>query len=145
MNHPTTPRLGERIIAFLNSAITAREEAAHGAPRGPWSVRLDDDAIVAPDGITVTEAFALSGQQIRSILNLIALHDATEVLRRCAADRKLIALHHNDGFECPVCAGEPWVDEDSEGNGEWIRSSISAPCPTLLALAEGYGWAEGAR
>lgn len=145
MNHPTTPTRGERILAFLNSAITAREEAAHGAPRGPWSIRLDDDAIVAPDGITVTEAFALSGQQTRSILNLIALHDATEVLRRCAADRKLIALHQPDRWDCVVCAHPETMEEDSEGNGEWTRSSFDFPCPTLLALAEGYGWTEDGR
>ncbi|MEU9615885.1 DUF6221 family protein [Streptomyces sp. NPDC048209] len=136
---------GEDILAYLDSAITAREEAAYAAPRSPWSVRVDDDEIVAPDGITVAEAFALSGQQTRAILDLIALHQPASVLRRCAADRKLIDLHRPQvtgaGFpdiqECRTCSA------DSLGDG--YQYLVPAPCPTLLALAEGHGWTEGER
>lgn len=141
MNQPTTA--GERILAFLDTAITAREKAAHGTPPGPWSVRLDDDAIIAPDGITVAEAFALSGQQTRAILDLIALNDPQSVLRRCTADRKLIALHQPDGWTCKVCANEEQADEDSEGEYHWSRPGLAFPCPTIVILAKGYGWTEG--
>ncbi|MFD4795922.1 DUF6221 family protein [Streptomyces anulatus] len=128
---------GEDILAYLDSAITAREEAAYAAPRSPWSVRVDDDAVVAPDGITVAEAFALSGQQTRAILDLIALHQPASVLRRCAADRKLIALHRPVemvGEMADACA-----ECEVSGNYPYY------PCPTLRALAEGYGWTEGER
>ncbi|GGZ82513.1 hypothetical protein GCM10010328_66260 [Streptomyces rubiginosohelvolus] len=100
-------------------------------------MRLDDDAIVAPDGITVAEAFALSGQQTRAILDLIALHDATEVLRRCAADRKLIALHGGNMHSCPAMDDTGYLDE-------WTQFGYDDACPVLRHLAEGYGWTEGA-
>lgn len=144
---------GENILAFLDRAITAREEAAYAAPRSPWTVRMDDDAIVAPDGITVAEAFALSGQQTRAILAHIALNDPASVLRRCAADRKLIALHavvpdHGrfSEAECPANC-----DGDHSGPGvcfscrTYAGDPVEAPCPSLRVLAEGYGWTEGER
>ncbi|MFJ6238927.1 DUF6221 family protein [Streptomyces griseus] len=136
MNQPNTQ--GERIFAFLDTAITAREKAAHGAPSGPWSVRLDDDAIVAPDGITVAEAFALSGQQTSSILDLIALHDATEVLRRCTTERKLIALHGGSMHSCPATDDTGYLDE-------WTQFGYEDACPVLRLLAKGYGWTEDGR
>ncbi|MFF7631511.1 DUF6221 family protein [Streptomyces cyaneofuscatus] len=147
MNQPTTPTRGERIVAYLDAAITAREEAAHSAPRGPWSVRLDDDAVVAPDGITVAEVFALGGQQTRAILDLIALHDSTEVLRHCAADRKLIELHtpaewpSQASAVCLTCSD--WNHNVAMGDDS--ASAVPFPCPTIIALAEGYGWTEDAR
>ncbi|MFD8469021.1 DUF6221 family protein [Streptomyces cyaneofuscatus] len=155
MTHPT-PAPGERILAWLNRAITATEEAARAAAAtdpAPWTAATgteptNDHDHAAGSGLLLNAADEPlwdcegSGHLCMTAAASVhaALHDPKAVLRRCTADRKLIALHHNDGFECPVCAGEPWVDEDSEGNGEWIRSSVNAPCPTLVALAEGYGW-----
>ena len=130
---------GDSIVAFLDSAITAREEAAYAAPRSPWSVRVDDDALVAPDGIPVVEAFALSGQQTRAILNLVALHDPASALRRCAADRKLIALHSPVGEWDLGCKGCGF------NNQEESMVDRYQDCPVLRALAEGYGWTEGER
>ncbi|WP_097964918.1 DUF6221 family protein [Streptomyces sp. or20] len=129
---------GEDILAYLDSAITAREEAAYAAPRSPWSVRVDDDAVVAPDGITVAEAFALSGHQTRAILDLIALHQPASVLRRCAADRKLIALHGGNMHSCPATDDTGYLDE-------WTQFGYDDACPVLRHLAEGYGWTEGER
>ncbi|MEV2259124.1 DUF6221 family protein [Streptomyces anulatus] len=130
---------GEDILAYLDSAITAREEAAYAAPRSPWSVRVDDDEIVAPDGITVAEAFALSGQQTRAILDLIALHQPASVLRRCAADRKLIAEHGPCSDQDLGCKGCGF------NNQEESMVDHYEDCPVLCALAEGYGWTEGER
>lgn len=144
---------GEDILAYLNSAITAREEAAYAAPRSPWSVRVDDDAVVAPDGVTVAEAFALSGQQTRVILDLIALHQPASVLRRCAADRKLMELHavvpdhgrFTEG-ECPPgCDGEHTEPPVCFSCRTYAGDPVQAPCATLRGLAEGYGWTEGER
>ncbi|MGW7398105.1 DUF6221 family protein [Streptomyces cyaneofuscatus] len=155
MNHPTTPP-GKDVLAFLDRAMTAIEQAAQAACEGGkgrwqsgWCREEELEEYEKPGSgvvderdrtVVYDEGYPTNSQSVH-----IALHDPESVLRRCAADRKLIALHHNDGFECPVCAGEPWVDEDSEGNGEWTRSSINAPCPTVVALAEGYGWTEDAR
>ncbi|WP_098007817.1 DUF6221 family protein [Streptomyces sp. sk226] len=159
MNQPTTP--DENVLAFLDHAITATEEAAraaHATDPAPWEAATGkspthDHDHDAGNGLLINAAneplwdCEQSGTLCMTAAASIhaALHDPEAVLRRCTADRKLIALHHSDGFECPACAGEPWVDEDSEGNGEWTRSSINAPCPTLVVLAEGYGWAEDAR
>ncbi|MYX14374.1 hypothetical protein GTY67_13305 [Streptomyces sp. SID8374] len=67
-------------------------------------------------------------------------NDSTTALRRCAADRKILAAHpystqvvnpsygpHSAGFGCETC--HDW-DGVPEGRGD---------CPTILALAEGYG------
>ncbi|MEU0160238.1 hypothetical protein ABZ154_15690 [Streptomyces sp. NPDC006261] len=67
-------------------------------------------------------------------------NDSAGVLRRCAADRKIMAAHpyttqvinpgygpHTAGFGCETC--HDW-DGVPEGRGN---------CPTILALAEGYG------
>lgn len=67
-------------------------------------------------------------------------NDSETVLRRCAADRKILAAHpyttqvinpsygpHSAGFGCETC--HDW-DGVPEGRGN---------CPTILALAEAYG------
>lgn len=70
----------------------------------------------------------------------IVTHSPDNVLRRCAADWKILAAHpyttivinpqhgsHNAGFGCETC--HDW-DGVPEGRGN---------CDTILALAEGYG------
>ncbi|PVC80575.1 hypothetical protein DBP19_36165 [Streptomyces sp. CS090A] len=161
MNHPTTPARAEDVLAYLDRAITTTEEAARAADAtdpAPWGaatstrMTIDHDPDAGSGLVLNAAEEPLWDCEESNMLCMTAaasvhaaLHDPKAVLRRCAADRKLIALHHNDGIECPVCAGEPWVDEDSEGNGEWTRSSLNAPCPTIVALAEGYGWTEAAQ
>lgn len=64
----------------------------------------------------------------------IARHDPASVLRRCAADRKLIALHPQDpelGWLCQLCGGE----------GQNIDCTY--PCDTLRVIAESYGVTPG--
>lgn len=72
--------------------------------------------------------------------NFVALNDPDDALRRCAADRKILAAHpyttqvvnpsygpHSAGFGCETC--HDW-DGVPEGRGN---------CSTILALAEAYG------
>lgn len=65
--------------------------------------------------------------------------DRDTVLRRCAADRKIVELHKPDDFtgrECTSC----WVeDPDGASPHGMTMESEAWPCPTLLALADGYG------
>ncbi|WP_086564918.1 DUF6221 family protein [Streptomyces africanus] len=69
----------------------------------------------------------------------IALNDPESVLRRCAADRKLLERHRPqqdgspfpDSMQCRTC---------SEDGGDGYQYLVPAPCPTLRDLAEGYGW-----
>ena len=124
--------LGEDVLAYLARAV---DEAAKDADR--WHDReCDVHAISLPDFATLLMAAEVPG----------AVCDCTgpaSVLRRCAADRKLIELHRPQetgaGFpdiqECRTCSA------DSLGDG--YQYLMPAPCPSLLALAEGYGWAEG--
>ncbi|WP_406078765.1 hypothetical protein OG337_29140 [[Kitasatospora] papulosa] len=70
----------------------------------------------------------------------LPVNDSEKVLRRCGADRKILAAHRystqvvnpsygprSAGFGCETC--HDW-DGVPEGRGN---------CPTILALAEGYG------
>ncbi len=71
--------------------------------------------------------------------------DAEFGLRRCAADRKIMALHgpkttvgiHNQPtvLVCATCT--PGIPGQPIGRGR-----LPWPCPTLFALAEGYGLTE---
>jgi hypothetical protein len=75
---------------------------------------------------------------------LIALHDPASVLRRCAADRKVLAEHRPQGGGYPshyACEGCGYDGSYCpEPNTEHVND-----CPTLLALAEGYGLTEEQR
>lgn len=70
----------------------------------------------------------------------VGVNDSAAILRRCAADRKILAAHpyttrvinpgygpQSAGFGCETC--HDW-DGVPEGRGN---------CPTILALAEAYG------
>jgi hypothetical protein len=72
----------------------------------------------------------------------IAHNDPVIVLRRCAADRAILALHQVAGR---ACTGDPdlptaWRDYCGTcGSGEPNEYPTWWPCDTLRALAEGYG------
>lgn len=66
----------------------------------------------------------------------IALHDPAAVLRRCAADRKILARHTLDPdvhYE-PACKGC-----GTYGDMELSETDNLNECPELLDLADGYG------
>lgn len=54
------------------------------------------------------------------------------VLRRCAADRELVALHAMDDLGRPACQVCSEVQFSEDRAMDW-------PCPTLRAVARGYG------
>lgn len=70
---------------------------------------------------------------------LIAMYDPAAVLRRCAADRKILTEHKpmehtwSGWYACEGC-GYDGADYCTEPNVSHVND-----CPTLLALAEGYG------
>jgi hypothetical protein len=138
------------LVAYLDRAITAQENAARAAcAKSPW--RNDGGNLYDANGDGFSEVWSVSESADEDYLAdeasaaHIALNDPESVLRRCAADRKLIALHQPDGWACKVCANEEQSDEDSEGEYHWSRPGQAFPCPTIEALAEGYGWTEGER
>jgi hypothetical protein len=87
-----------------------------------------------------------------SLIDATVLHSATlcdcggpeSVLRRCAADRRLLVAHGPWTDEERVLIGEPASDRSCKGcgfnNQEEPMVADYRDCPVLLALAEGYGW-----
>lgn len=124
------------LVTRLLAAIEAAEKLALAASPGPWTTTAEHDEVLAVDGIPVADGFALSGRQLRATVDHIIGQDPLAVLRRCAADRKILAIHHPEragGYvDCAVCR-EPFTPE---------AESEAWPCGTILALAEGYGLAE---
>jgi hypothetical protein len=67
----------------------------------------------------------------------IALHDPASVLRRVAAERRILAEHADDGTgDCTRCARE---SEERAGLG-YFHEPLPWPCPTVLGLAAAWGW-----
>ncbi|KIF66261.1 hypothetical protein HY68_36760 [Streptomyces sp. AcH 505] len=128
---------GEGILGWLNGAISNWERIAGDAASeagGTWSegpfvygVRDQRHALVARS----------RENRAASIVH-IALNDPESVLRRCAADRKLLELHGGRGHSCPA------YDYDGDLD-EFARFYNHEVCPVVQNLAEGYGLTEGSR
>jgi hypothetical protein len=153
---------GEDVLAWLDDATTARETAAtaaHATDPAPWNAETDDRGtfdhareagsglVVAANGISLWDCEGSSGLCMTAAASVhAALHDPESVLRRCAADRKLLKLHqpvvlHAGGgaryFETTT------VCKSCEPPKQFPETAF--PCPTVLAIAEGYGWTGGER
>lgn len=70
---------------------------------------------------------------------LIQTNSPRAVLSRIAADREVLVEHAESWGHCAVCSGE-----DYDGADLAFRRSLDWPCPTILAVARGWGWAEEA-
>ena len=114
---------GEDVLAWLDAAITRREEAARDAARSygsRWVRPVDTDVVrISEDGIFFQ---ALSDE----IAEHVVYNDPESVLRRCAADRKLLELH------------EATVAIHGSGSKELAVMNWA-----IRNLAEGYGWTGG--
>lgn len=117
------------IADFLRARYAERRALAIAASPGPWHANAEQDEVVAEDGITVTEGFALSGRQLRATVDHIAANDPTAVIADLDAKLALLGEHAQaslpngvDLDECRVCGGM---------NEAW-------PCPTLRILAQPF-------
>ncbi|GAA0500780.1 DUF6221 family protein [Streptomyces olivaceiscleroticus] len=75
-----------------------------------------------------------------------AQHSPIAVLRRCAADRKLLELHKPvilRGGSGARYFETTTVCSSCEPPRQFLEHAY--PCPTVLTVAEGYGWTEGER
>lgn len=132
-------------LVFLRAALDAAQAEAEAATKGPWETEGDDptdDTVYSvcenPDLVGQQVAFTRGPQSYDNMVH-IARHDPAAVLRRIAADRKILAMHPMTDdvrdvritrFGCQTC--HRW-DDRAEGRGY---------CDTIIALAEGWGWTE---
>jgi hypothetical protein len=126
--------LAARLLAAIEE--TERVARGHAQASDSWEVRGGEVGDVLNSG---TVAFV----PCHGDREHIAHNDPHTVLRRCAADRKIVAEHSSphtvvDGF----CA-EEGAPCTHAGEDECQRCQLW-PCPTLLALAEAYGITEEA-
>lgn len=141
-------------VAHVRNAHRISEEHARKGTPGPWEPEgddpTDDQVMTVHDGehgdwVGGTVAFVRSGawgrpEEGRTYANmcLIADHAAPEaVLRRVAAERGLLAEHAENWGHCTVCS-----EEDYDGAERAFRRPLLWPCPTVLAVARGWGWTE---
>ncbi|MFD8626635.1 DUF6221 family protein [Streptomyces hygroscopicus] len=143
---------GEDILAWLETAISARERAARSVG---WDTIETVDYLWSTKHLLLRRADeSLATTELDADLaQHIALNDPESVLRRCAADRKILELHQavpdHGRYSEPECP----ADCDRQHSGppvcmacrDYAGDPLQAPCHTMLALAEGYGWTEGER
>lgn len=124
---------GEDILAWLDTAITRREEAARDAARpygARWVRPVGTDVVrISEDGIWFQ---ALSDE----IAEHVVCNDPQSVLRRCAADRKLI---YEVRRTAENAKNNPW--DRMHGYGPYADAMLAA----VKVIAEGYGWTGGER
>jgi hypothetical protein len=143
---------------WITQQVDATEAVAQAATPGPWTVtpvvygKPEDGygpptnfEITAPDAEIVTHAMYEGGGIHRGPnAQHIALNDPAAVLRRCAADRKILTEHqpYGESWEPYACTGCGY--DGSDYCSTWITDHTN-DCPTLQALAEGYGLTEEQR
>lgn len=133
-------------LAYLHAAHAAAEKAAEAATPGPWAPEdpLLSDVVTSALLGRVADCSVGTGYRPQSIPDAahIAANDPATVLRRIAADRKLIHRH------------QPVHDRTGWSNGEYDTvnpacatcgsedSAVPWPCDTIRDLATGWGWTE---
>jgi hypothetical protein len=91
---------------------------------------IESDAeVLDPTGVLDGEATARH----------IARNDPSSVLRRCAADKRTVELHRNNGGFCSRCYTGSYDEEGSGGYPYTVIQFEPYPCATLRNTAEGYG------
>jgi hypothetical protein len=83
-------RVADSLAQLRSEALDEDEAAAQAASPGPWHVSAESDEVLAADGITVADGFALSGRQLRATTEHIARHDPARVLREVEAKRAIL-------------------------------------------------------
>jgi hypothetical protein len=110
---------------FLRARLLERRAIAEAASPGPWSVNAESDEVLAADGITVADGFALSGRQLRATTAHVAANDPAYVLadidsKLALLDDLLAERHHvNDGdcwYTCPAATDERDGGENCDDN-----------------------------
>lgn len=123
------------LIEFLKARLDEDQQEALAAAPGPWRANAEQDEVLAVDGETVADGFALSGQQLRATVRHIALHNPARALREVEAKRRILngCEEAIDEFEQQRTGGKM--------NTRWVRLNAEHLL-RLLALPyadhEGY-------
>lgn len=125
------------LVSRVLAAIEQAERKALAVPEhlrrdrwthpGPWVMHGSE----SDSANEVALVMRSTGRQAEAIAEHIAHNDPAAVLRRCAVDKALVALHPQEStdrrWECELCGPE----------GQNIDCTY--PCDTLRLLARGYG------
>ena len=135
---------GEDILAWLETAMAVRAQKAQEAcagGEGRWhSGWCPEDKLEEGE----TSGAGVSDERDRTVVYdegrpnraqsvHIAANDPASVLRRCAADRKLLELHGGRAHSCPAYD----YDGDLDEHARFYNHEV---CPVVQHLADGYGW-----
>lgn len=100
-----------------------------------WTAHTDDFELLDTNGTLVARSLQPGAA------GLLAIHDPAAVLRRCTADRKILEHHAPTGG-----TWDPYACEGCGSDSEYgALVDHTNDCPTLQALAEGYGLTEEQR
>lgn len=118
------------IADFLRARYAERRALAVAASPGPWHASEESDEVLAVDGITVAEGFALSGRQLRATVDHIATHDPADVLAdldaKLALVDDLLAERHEVVDDCwYTCAA---ATEAHDGGETCDDGRLGGPC-----------------
>lgn len=80
------------IADFLRARYAERRAIALAASPGPWHPNEEHDEVVAEDGITVADGFALSSRQVRATIDHIAAYDPLDTLADLDAKLAIVRL-----------------------------------------------------
>lgn len=113
------------IADFLRARIAERRAIAEAASPGPWHANEEADEVVAADGITVADGFALSGRQLRATVQHIAANDPVDLIADC--DAKLAVVNLMDET-LKYAKGDTEVDHyGTLGNAEDVLRRLARP------------------
>lgn len=75
---------------FLRGRLDEEAALAEASSPGPWRANAESDEVIAVDGVTVADGFALSGRQLRATTEHIAFHDPIHILAQINEKRRTI-------------------------------------------------------
>lgn len=128
-------------LAWVRAEMDAAEKVAETAAECAWSPHWEYDYMVK-EIRDLNNGGTLATIYHPEIAAHVEAHDPAAVLRRTAADRKQLELHADDGHgDCATCGINAGIVETNY-MAITERGSVTHPCPTVLLIAEGWGWTE---
>lgn len=114
-------------------ALCRSADKEHGRDwAATWTARTDDFELLDTNGTLVARNLQPGAA------GLLALHDPAGVLRRCEADRRILARHRLDPdaswMDAAACEGC-----GTEGEMDYARTENLNDCPELLDLGYAHG------